>query len=204
MDEGIKNIIKESYDKNARLRDRSDIVQWKIDEMEKFCGYLARENKNSLLDLGAGAGQYGKFFENKGMRVTCADISTEMITACKEKGLEAYVMDFYAMDFGGRQFDAVWAQNSLLHVPKASLGIVLQNIKRFLKQDGLLYMGVYGGRNSEGVWEKDTYSPKRFFSFFDDKTIKKMVEQHFCIVNFDTVQLGEEDLHYQALILRNT
>lgn len=202
MDDNIKAIVKESYEKNARLRDRIEIVPWKVREMDKYLSYLENEHRGELLDIGCGAGQYAKYFKNKGLDVTCIDISSEMIRACEEKGLEARVMDFYSLDFAGKQFEAAWAMNSLLHIPKCSINKVLENIYGVLKTDGLLYVGVYGGRNSEGIWEEDTYMPKRFFSFYDDNAIKSIFEGYFRIVDFEVVSQDNSDLHYQAVILR--
>ncbi len=34
-------------------------------------------------------------------------------------------------------------------------------------------MGVYGGVDSEGVWEGDSYDPKRFFPSLRMKTFKR-------------------------------
>ncbi len=66
-------------------------------------------------------------------------------------------------------------------------------------------MGVYGGYSSEGVWEDDRYRPKRFFSFFDDESIKKVVKKVFNIYSFKRIFIAEiasSNLHYQSLILR--
>lgn len=202
MDDKIKAVIKESYEKNARLRDRNEIVSWKVREMDKYLLYLKNENKEELLDIGCGAGQYAKYFKDRGLDVTCIDISSEMIEACKEKDLKAFVMDFYYLDFAGKQFDVVWAMNSLLHIPKNSINKIIKNIYSILKSDGLLYVGVYGGYNSEGIWEEDTYIPKRFFSFYDDNTIKSIFEEYFEIIDFEVVKQDNPDLHYQAIILR--
>jgi hypothetical protein len=46
----------------------------------------------------------------------------------------------------------------MLHVRKADLGFVLEEIKNVLNPSGLFFMGVYGGEDSEGIWEDDIYS----------------------------------------------
>jgi len=78
----------------------------------------------------------------------------------------------------------------------------MQLLYNILQSDGLLYVGVYGGRNSEGIWEEDIYMPKRFFSFYDDDSIKRIFEEYFEIVDFEVVKQENSDLHYQAIVLR--
>ena len=70
------------------------------------------------------------------------------------------------IDLPDDSYDAIWSMNALLHVPKKNLLIVLENLRRVLKSGGLFYLGIYGGYNSEAIWEEDPYTPKRFFSFF--------------------------------------
>lgn len=202
IDNNIKKILKESYEKNARLRDRKDIIPWKVKELDQFLYYAKKEDKHSLIDVGSGAGQYGKYLKDHGLEVTCVDLSEELVKICREKGLESYVMDFYNLNFEEEKFDLAWSLNTLLHVTKSSFEDVLKNIKRILKPKGLFYLGVYGGRDSEGIWEEDFYTPKRFFSFYEDNKIKDIVKKHFELVKFDVVDLGSSDLHFQSILLR--
>ena len=39
----------------------------------------------------------------------------------------------------------------------------LENVCTVLKPAGLFYLGMYGGYDFEGIWDKDIYTPKRFF-----------------------------------------
>ncbi|WDV48117.1 hypothetical protein PV797_10565 [Clostridiaceae bacterium M8S5] len=55
-----------------------------------------------------------------------------------------------------------------------------------MKPKGLFYLGLYGGENSEGIWEEDFYEPKRFFSFYEDNDIKKLIERYFQIECFES------------------
>jgi hypothetical protein len=67
--------------------------------------------------------------------------------------------------------------NSLLHLPKTEFPGVLRRIDGLLKPGGLVFVGVYGGYESEGIWEKDSYRPQRFFSFFTDEELVRQAEQ---------------------------
>jgi SAM-dependent methyltransferase len=102
-------------------------------------------------------------------------------------------------------FDAVYALNSLLHVPKAYLEDALLEIKRALAADGLFFYGVYGGIESDGPWEDDEYVPQRHFAFYLDNQIKKIAGRTFILRDFRAIILPDEsqsDLHFQRLILQ--
>ncbi|TVY08635.1 class I SAM-dependent methyltransferase [Paenibacillus cremeus] len=204
MDAAFKRNLVQAYNFDAHRRNQHDKSSWKVDEREQFLKLLLDEEKKSLLEIGAGTGQDSLYFFDRGLDTTSIDISDEMIKACKEKGLNASVMDFYHLDYSDQSFDAVYALNCLLHVPKANISSVLMEIKRVLKPNGLFYMGVYGGRDSEGVWEEDSCEPKRFFSFFSDARLRELVSSIFELVYFNVVPQEKGDLHFQSLILRNS
>ncbi|OBR65892.1 hypothetical protein A7K91_18130 [Paenibacillus oryzae] len=56
-------------------------------------------------------------------------------------------------------------------------------------------------RNSEGIWEKDHYSPKRFFSFFDEALLKKAVSGLFAVRGFRAIPLEDNELDFYGLLL---
>uniref|UniRef100_UPI0011A79D2C class I SAM-dependent methyltransferase n=2 Tax=Paenibacillus TaxID=44249 RepID=UPI0011A79D2C len=111
-------------------------------------------------------------------------------------------MDFYHLTFEDDSFDAVYALNCLLHVPKNEIGGVLSEIKRVMKPDGLFYMGLYGGTDSEGVWENDWCEPKRFFASYSDCSIRALTGQYFKEISFQTVPLKEGEPYFQGLLLQ--
>ncbi len=199
----LKNNLIESYNNHAQERDTYTMEEWKVEERSNFLSLLQSKGKQSLLEIGAGTGRDSKFFQDMGMNVTCIDLSPEMIKLCRQKGLSASVMDMASLDFPLNSFDAVYSLNSLLHIPKAEFRIVLDNVKSVLASSGLFYLGVYGGdQEYEGVWEKDSYNPKRFFSFKTDETIQKTITEVFELLYFKRIEVsGNNDLHFQSLIL---
>ena len=191
-----------SYNRNAEGRNKSEIEDWKAIERAEFLALLQSERKQSLLEIGAGHGRDSKYFEENDFEVTCIDLSPEMVRLCQQKGLNARVMDMIDLDFPDNSFDAVYSLNSLLHLPKKELPTVLQNIRRVLKENGLFFMGVYGGYDFEGIWERDSYTPKRFFSFHSDEGLKQVVTERFTLLSFRQISSGDGDLHFQSLNLR--
>ena len=69
-----------------------------------------------------------------------------------------------------------------------------------MKPGAVFFMGVYGGRSGEGVWDEDWDQPKRFFSFYSDDEIQEAVQEVFRIVSFQRTVL-EGSLDFQALML---
>jgi len=196
--------LRQAYDRQAKNRDRREIQSWKLVERGNFLTLLQQEQKQTLLELGAGTGIDGRFFQEEGLSVICTDFSPEMVRLCRAKGLAACRMDFAHLAFRDDHFDAAYALNCLLHLPKPELPGVLQEIRRVLKPGGLFFMGVYGGTDHEGVWEDDAYEPKRFFSFYTDEHIQEVVSRVFTVHTFKRIEIGDEksDLHFQFLILR--
>jgi Methylase involved in ubiquinone/menaquinone biosynthesis len=197
-----KNSLRQAYDKYAEERDQSRMASWKFEVRQQFLHSLLEEDKNTILEIGAGTGRDGHYFQENQFEVVCVDLSSEMVRLCKEKGLDARQMDVRELTFDDGQFDSVYAMNSLLHVPKAEIGDVLANIHRVLKPGGLFFYGVYGGESSEGIWDKDAYEPKRFFAMYTDEELQALVQPLFGIEEFYTVPMGEGEPHFQALLLR--
>lgn len=200
----VKSELKRAYDAKAEQRDRNPVQEWKQSLWSQFLRRLQAENLASLLEIGAGTGQAGRFFQEAGLKVVCTDLSPEMVRLCRGKGLEAYEMDFLRLDFADGQFDSLFAQNCLLHVPKADFPDVLQEIRRVVRSEGLLFIGTHGGRNFEGVREEDSYEPKRFYSHYTDEKLRTILECFFQVLSFQVIPTeGQSFSGFQAVTLRN-
>jgi ubiquinone/menaquinone biosynthesis C-methylase UbiE len=155
---------KQAYNNYATIIDQINSAPWKAYERDIFLKHLQKENRTSLLEIGAGTGKDSLFFQQKGLKVTAIDFSEEMVRLCKEKGLsDVHCIDVREMDFPSNYFDAIYTLNCLFHIPKIEMISVLRQIRRIMRPDGLLYFGVIGGQNSEKIWKKDTFEPQRFF-----------------------------------------
>jgi SAM-dependent methyltransferase len=193
----------QSYNNHARERESDGLFDWKISERDRILNLFQQEKVQTLLEIGAGTGRDSLFFQEHDLRVTCIDLSPVNVALCREKGLNAKVMDMAHLDFPANAFDAVYAMNSLLHLPKVEMPQVLQQIRKVLKPNGIFYLGVYGGYDQEGIWEEDTYTPKRFFSFYSDKGLKKEVGKVVKVVEFNQIKFwSKRGLHFQSLVGR--
>jgi ubiquinone/menaquinone biosynthesis C-methylase UbiE len=199
----LRNTLRETYDKHAQQREGLVMQDWKKAERDKFLSLLQQEHKHTLLEIGAGTGRDSKFFQEQGLEPVCIDLSPAMVELCRQKGLAAYVMDASDMQFPAASFDAIYCLNSLLHLAKVEFPAVLQKMDILLKPDGVVFIGVYGGYDFEGTWEKDSYIPKRFFSFFTDERIQQETAQVFDLLSFNRIIYEPENpVHFQSLTLK--
>jgi SAM-dependent methyltransferase len=195
--------LRTSYDRKVDERAHRALASWKEVERARFLDLLTAEKRQTLLELGCGAGHDSLFFQEHGLTVTAIDLSPAMVDFCRGRGIDARVMDFAHIPFAPASFDALYAVNSLLHLPKADFPAILARLSTLLRPSGLFYLGQYGGVDQEGVWEDDHYQPKRFFARYLDDQIKAVVTQVFELVSFRAVPIDDGSAgHFQAMTLR--
>jgi len=197
----VTESLRTAYDGAVEHRDRTEKAPWKITERAGFLRRLRDEGCQRLLELGAGTGQDSVFFAGHGLQVVATDLSPKMVACCREKGLDARVMDLLHLDFPAESFDAVYALNCLLHVPNADLPAAGEVIASVLRPGGLFFLGVYGHDVAEeGPFEDGIHHPPRFFSWRTDEQIQQFARQRFDIVDFHVV--APQRQHFQSLTLR--
>jgi len=202
MSEDVTRILRDAYDRRVKDRDARPAPAWETAERDAFLILLQQEQKNTLLELGAATGSDAAVFKTHGFDVVCVDLSPQMVERCQAKGLVAHVMDVADLRFPSSSFDAVYAMNCLVHVPKSQLPEVLAGVSRVLRPDGLFYLGLYGGREFEGIWDSDYYEPKRFFSHYPDEDLRGVIVKFFDLHSFRRIPHGWNGLHFQSLVLR--
>ncbi len=195
--------LQQAYDRTADERSRGEMEPWKAAERQRFLDELVRAGSRRLLEVGAGHGRDSLFFREQGLAVTCADLSFNMAALCRGNGLNAVQTDMRFLPFAPDHFDAVYAMNSLLHIPRSEIRTVMRQICAVLSTDGRFYYGVYGGKDHEGIWEDDHYQPKRFFNYYPDEDLVTLVSDYFSVESFKSIKLTDRGgLHFQSLILR--
>jgi len=101
-----------------------------LEELRKFV-YLVKKNGGSkVLDLGCGSGIQSKQLSEAGLSVVGFDLSQRMINQAKKRAPKAKFIagDMTKMDFPEESLDGVFAQASLLHIPKKLIPKVLKSI----------------------------------------------------------------------------
>ena len=124
-----------------------------------------------------------------------------MVKLTAKKGITAQVLDCYDLDQIDNTFDAVYTMNCLLHIPKQDIGHIFSLISARLNEGGLMYLGLWGESDFEGILERDTYEPKRFFSFWKPDTLLEVVQQSFRLEYYRRLEPGEDRV-FNSLIVR--
>ena len=168
-----------TYEKYAHERASHSPDGFKVQERSEFLKFLRDEGRETLLEIGCGPGRDAQFFQSQGLRVLAVDNTPTMVKLTAEKGVPAQVLDCYNLDEIHERFDAVYTMNCLLHIPKRDIDQILHLISRRLNDSGLMYLGIWGDTNFEGIWEQDRYEPKRFFSFWKTEALLEVIQRSF-------------------------
>jgi SAM-dependent methyltransferase len=108
-----------------------------------FAARLPKEA--AVLDLGCGTGRDTRALIDAGFLVTAVDGSPEMAREAETRiGRPVRVQLFEDLD-DVEAFDGIWANASLLHVPRSALPDVLARVHRALKPHGLLFASFKSG-----------------------------------------------------------
>lgn len=148
-----------------------------------FVNYLREKNKTEMakvLDAGCGVGRDFKSLINKGLDVTGIDLSKKMLFRAKKNvpNGKFEIMDLREITYDSSSFDGIWANASLLHVPRKEIGIVLTHFYRILKINGILFISLQEG--SEEVVDPDA----RLFVRYSRDDVEELLKHH----NFEIIQ----------------
>lgn len=177
----------QTYNQMAKEYDDETIDFWQRFP-RTFLDKFSELAQGKILDIGSGPGRDGILLKEKGLEVTCLDASEAMVKLCKEKGLQSVIGDFLSMPFEDKSFDGAWAYTSLLHIPKADVSKAFNEIKRVLKDDGILGLGLIEG-DIEEYRESSGVNMPRWFSFYKKEEIEQLLKQHgFKVLYFEQFQ----------------
>ena len=190
-----------SYEKYAHERASHSPDEFKVQERSEFLKFLEAEERETLLEIGCGPGWDAQFFQSQGLRVLAVDNTPTMVNLTAEKGIAAQVLDCYDLDQINERFDAVYTMNCLLHIPKQDFDRILLLISRRLNDNGLMYLGIWGDQNFEGIWEQDGYEPKRFFSFWKVEALLEVLQRSFKLEYYRRLEPHEGRI-FNSLIVR--
>ncbi|MBV7517338.1 bifunctional 2-polyprenyl-6-hydroxyphenol methylase/3-demethylubiquinol 3-O-methyltransferase UbiG [Ensifer sp. ENS12] len=100
----------------------------------------------AVLDLGCGGGHDSLAMLGHGLDVTACDGSAELAREAEHRiDRKVEVVRFQEIDWQER-FDGIWAEASLLHVPRAELADVLARIRQALRPGGFLQASFKAGK----------------------------------------------------------
>jgi len=122
----------------------SDPNSWSPEEK-----YLINKipDKTKVLELGCGTGRFGVYLkENKQCDYTGIDVSPVMANICKERGLNAFVMDAKNITFPKGSFDVILATSNFFADILTSVSEIpnyLKKIKPLLTENGIMVVSSY-------------------------------------------------------------
>lgn len=101
-----------------------------------------------ILDLGCGPGTWAAQFAQMGHEVSACDPCPEMAALARTRtGID--VAEMGAEELEARAaYDGIWANFSLLHLPRAALPEALRRIHRALRPKGMLHLGMKLGHDA--------------------------------------------------------
>ncbi|NAZ53261.1 methyltransferase domain-containing protein [Vibrio toranzoniae] len=92
-----------------------------------------------ILDAGCGSGRDSKYFLSNGFRVHAIDASKELAKLAEIEIGQSVEVTTFAEFSTDKEFDAIWACASLIHVPFELLPDSISNLDQYLKIGGLFY-----------------------------------------------------------------
>lgn len=144
------------------------------------------ENRNALvavmpkipgkiLDLGCGPGRDLIAFQRQGHIVIGLDATPAFVDMAKTlSGCEVWQQSFLQMDLPSEYFDGIFANASLIHVPRAELIKVLQDLRKSLVCGGAIVMSMCRG-DGEGYVARPT--GYRYVAAWEYEILALCVEQ---------------------------
>jgi ubiquinone/menaquinone biosynthesis C-methylase UbiE len=166
----------DTYNKMAKEYDNETADFWDkfpISFIDKFKNSVVKNGK--VLNVGSGPGRDGLILSKKGLDIVCLDASETMVKMCLEKGLNAITGDLMSLPFDDKEFDAVWAYTSLLHVSKKDIIRAISEIYRVLKKDSIFALGMIEGDKEEYRTSSGVDKP-RLFAFYTKEEIEKLLK----------------------------
>jgi SAM-dependent methyltransferase len=118
-----------------------------------------------ILDLGCGPGRDLKTFSGLGHSAVGIDGAAQFVQMARAySGCEVWQQDFVHLALPDAEFDGIFANASLFHVPSAALPDVLNRLHAALKPGGVLFSSNPRGSNQEG------WNGPRYGSYYDYET----------------------------------
>lgn len=129
----------DGYDDNIKMHGYRFNVHQDYDKaLQMVADHVQMKANDTCLDIGAGTGNLGAKFLQKGVHVIGVDQAENMLEACKQKHSEIEVRKghFLALPVLDQQVHAVISSYALHHLPDSEKLLALAEMNRVLKAGG--------------------------------------------------------------------
>ncbi len=132
--------------------------------LREFAGLLPPGGR--VLDYGCGTGAELAWLARRGFRADGVDGTLEFVLRVRRlrPGLKALHARFEAVPLGGEEYDGVWCNAALIHVPPEELAGQLEKLRRALRPGGWLALTLAWGRK-KGFLRRD-WIPGRYMACY--------------------------------------
>ena len=119
--------------------------------------HIQAEPPLRILDFGCGPGRDLRTFRALGHEPVGLDGCSRFVDMARaDSGCAVWLQDFLALDLPPAQFDGIFANAVLFHIPSQELPRVLRQLHATLKSGGVLFSSNPRGENQEG-WNGERY-----------------------------------------------
>jgi SAM-dependent methyltransferase len=144
----------------------------------KMLDWLAERvnGKGLICDLGCGPGHVARYLQTRGANVCGIDLSAEMVKQAQRLNPDIVFTQGNMLalhNIVDSSFVGVAAFYSIIHVPRASVVVALQEIKRILQPGGILLLTFHLGEKLMHIdewWEREVSLDFHFFSIEEIKS----------------------------------
>ena len=174
--ETVEKNVYEAYENIAELYDKelwNDMpYNNQIDE------FLRMLKENKVLDVGCAMGSFTKYVADKGYKIDGIDFSPKMIEIANKKVKNA---DFYVMNMLditlSEKYNGIMAINSLIHIEKSKMIKVIEEFKKVLEADGIIFIILQEGDGEKYIKEPLNADILEFVNFYQIDEIMRLFEK---------------------------
>lgn len=175
----------DTYNKLAKEYDDETVDFWERFP-RTFLNKFVELSGNKIANVGSGPGRDGLLLKEAEKEVICVDASEVMVDLSSKRGLQSFLADFDNLPFKNASFDGAWSYTALLHIPKKSISVPLNEISRILKPSGIFALGLIEG-DVEEYKESSGVDMPRWFSFYQKDEVENLCKKHgFEVIYFET------------------